>query len=192
VWTVLFFLSTVAFVWIAKSQKRGGQGAVLSQTERAGSLVTSPAKFDAAEFFRKSYYSPLQSEIETNIRAAAVQNQPNDREGFYVKFIANGLIAYGYDTLWHAIYKSQTLSLLELNRRNGLLPLTEIKTHYDKAAVEHPAAYAAYSFDQWLSFMQGQSLIIRHPSDMVEITVRGKDFLKYLLHWGREANQRPL
>ena len=32
--------------------------------------------------------------------------------------------------------------------------------------------------------------VIRHPSDMIEITVAGKDFLKYLLHRGREADQR--
>jgi hypothetical protein len=83
VWSVLFLLSALAFVWIAKSQRRGGQGTVLSQTEGSPvSLVTSPAKFDAARYFLLAYHSPLTEDAEANIRKAAIENQPNDREGF--------------------------------------------------------------------------------------------------------------
>jgi len=152
----------------------------------------SPANFDATTFFRHSYYSPLQAEIETNARRAATENQPNDREGFYVKLIAVGLISYNYDMIWSSIYRSQLLALLELNRQNGLLPLPAVKTYYDQAAIAHPTRYASYPFDEWLSYMKTNLLILHHPSDMIEITVRGKDFLKYLLHWGREADQRVL
>jgi len=171
-------------------RRREGQPATLPQ--HAGSLVTTPANFDATLFFRGAYYSPLQPEIETNVRAAAAQNEPTDREAFYTKLIAVGLIAYTYDTIWFAIYGSQLSALLELNRKNGLLPLAEFKTYYDNAVAAHPAAYANYSFDEWLTFMKAHVLILTHPSEMVEITVRGKDFLKVLLHWGRDANQRAL
>lgn len=172
--------------------KRSGQGMILSQTEQARYLVASPSAFDADSFFLRSYYSPLQPEIETNVRAAAAKNQPNDREGFYVKLIGNGLIAYIYDILWLSIFKSQLLALLELNRRNGLMPLADFKPYYNQTATANPAFYANYSFDQWITFMKNEVLILKHPSDMVEITVRGKDFLKYLLHWGREPDQRAL
>ena len=40
--------------------------------------------------------------------------------------------------------------------------------------------------------MTSQVLLVVHPSNMVEITLRGKDFLKYLLHYGREPDQRSL
>jgi hypothetical protein len=192
VWTVLFFLSAVAFVWLAKSQKLSSQGAALSQTERTAPLVSSSTKFDAERYFRTAYHSPLTEEVEVNIKKAAADNQPNDREGFYVKFIGVGFVAYVYDTIWFAIYGSQLLALLELNRRSGLLPLAGIKHFYDKAVASNPIQYAHYTFDQWLGFMKTQLLLIVHPSNMVELTIRGKDFLKYLLHNGREASQRAL
>jgi hypothetical protein len=81
---------------------------------------------------------------------------------------------------------------LELNRKNGLLPLEEIKSFYNQAAASRPDFYVRYTFDQWLSYMKAQLLLLVHPSNMVEITLRGKDFLKYLLHNGREPDQRGL
>ncbi len=118
------------------------------------------------------------------------QTQPTDREAFYVKFIATGIIGYIYDIAWAYIYRSQVLLLLELNRR--IMPLAEVKTFYEKAASDNNSAYADYSFSQWLEFMKFYILIIQHESEMVEITLRGKDFLKYLVHWGRYADDRRL
>jgi hypothetical protein len=116
----------------------------------------------------------------------------NDKEGFYAKFIGVGLIAYIYDMIWFCIFRSQLLALLELNRKNGMLPMAEIKAFYDAAAASRPDVYGKYTFDQWLFYMKSQLLIIVHPSNMVEITMRSKDFLKYLLHHGREPHQRNL
>jgi hypothetical protein len=183
----LVILSAMANLYFAYRKRAAPQSTAQSAST---ALATTPTNFDVTRYFQQAYHSPLQAEIETNIRAAA-QSQ-NDREGFYARFIGVGLIAYIYDMIWSAIFRSQVLSLLELNRRNGLLPLADIKTFYDQAATAHPDYYAKYSFEQWLTFMKSQLLIIRHPSDMVEITLRGKDFLKYLLHWGREATQRSL
>ena len=91
VWAILFLLSAIAFVWVAKFLKRDGQP-TLSQTEAPVSLVTTTTKFDAPTYFRMAYQSPLTAEAEANIRRAAADNQPNDREGFYAKFIGVGLI----------------------------------------------------------------------------------------------------
>jgi hypothetical protein len=69
---------------------------------------------------------------------------------------------------------------------------TQVRTHYDQAAAAHPEEYkkSNTTLESWLGFLIGRQLVIRHPSDMIEITVGGKDFLKYLVHWGREADQR--
>lgn len=155
-------------------------------------LATASSNFDAADYFRRAYYSTLQEEAEANVRRAAQENQPNDREGFYAKLIGVGLTAYIYDTIWWAIFRSQLLFLIELNRKNGLLPLSDAKVFYDQAAGDFPTEYKSIPFDDWLSYMKNQILIIRHPSDMAEITMRGKDFLKYLVHCGRDADQRRL
>jgi hypothetical protein len=191
VWGILFLLSAAGFVWVAKAQKPSGQGS-LSQTKGPVSLLTTPANFNAANYFRLAYHSPLTEEAENNIRKVAADYQPNDREGFYAKLIGVGLIAYVYDLIWFGIFRSQLLALLELNRRNGMLPLAEIRAFYNQAAATYPEGYAGYSFDQWLSFMSNWLLVIVYPSNMVEITIRAKDFLKYLLHNGREPHQRNL
>lgn len=194
----LSLLCIAGVLWVvglSRAHKHAqGQPPALSEMQ-AQSLIgapSQPAKFDAATFFRHSYHSPMESEIGTNMRRAAIENQPDDREGFYLKFIAIGYIAYTYDAIWYSIYRSQLLALLELNRNDGLLPLSAIKTFYDQAAITYPSTYINYPFDTWMDYMKLHILVIQHPSDMIEITVQGKDVLKYLLHWGREADKKSL
>lgn len=187
VWVILLVLSSVLFVWVA-NKRGGGVGDQKTAPTATNALIGPPANFDAALYFQKSYASPLQQGVESNVRAAATQNQPNDKEGFYVRLIAVGLIAYVYDQVWAYIFRSQILLLTELNRK--MLTLAEVKTYYDRAVSNDPNRYANYSFDQWIGFMKGNFLLIQHPSAMVEITVRARDFLKYLVHWGRSADDR--
>jgi hypothetical protein len=191
------FLSSIILIFLAgRTAKAGGQQLQNAPTGKGPNppIAVNPGQpFDAAEFFRHAYYSPaLQNESEARMRNAAIQNQPNDREGFYLKFISVGLLMYNYDTIWFLIYGSQLEALLDINRHNGILPLAQIRTHYDQAAGANPVQYknANVTLDAWLGFLIGRQLVIRHPSDMIEITVGGKDFLKYLVHWGREPHQR--
>jgi hypothetical protein len=173
-------------------RKNQSQSSMQNVSTALVSTPTTAGRFDAKDYFRIAYYSPFQAETENNVRAAAMENQPNDREGFYVKLLGVGLTAVVYDGIWFHIFKSQILALLELNRKNGMLPLDAMRVFYDKAVQDYPDGYADYSFDQWLAYLEGQTLLIKHPSNMIEITLRGKDFLKYLLHFGREASQRRL
>lgn len=151
-------------------------------------LVTSPPSFDATEFLRIAYNSSLQSEIENGVRAAAPQNDPTARESYFVRIISVGSIAYLYDIIWAYIYRSQIFLLMDLNRR--ILPLYEVKTYYTRAANENAVVYAHYSFEQWMSFLRNYVLTIQLPGDTLGITIRGKDFLKYLTHFGRYADDK--
>ncbi|HXW22480.1 MAG TPA: hypothetical protein VEK14_06185, partial [Rhodomicrobium sp.] len=141
------------------------------------------------DFFRTAYVSGLREETESNIRTAASLNSPNDREGFYVKLIAIGLVSYLYDMAWAYIYRSQIELLLELNK-GKLLPLAEAKKYYDNAAAAYPTLYANYPFDRWLEFLKSHTMILQYPGDIIDLTHRGKDFLKYLTHNGRYAEQK--
>jgi hypothetical protein len=80
------------------------------------------------------------------------------------------------------------LALMEINRR--IMPIAEVKAFYDKAAAEYPNRYTNYSFEQWMEFLKSNTLLIWHPTGMVEITVQGRDFLRYLAHWGRYPDDR--
>jgi hypothetical protein len=196
---VLLCLSLVVLLWLAKSVTRTVQTSQIQPARAAvqpGLLTLSAlqgqapqATFNAREWFRISYHSPVTAEIENNIKIIAEQNQPGDHESFYARFIGVGLVSYFHDMTWAYIFKSQLLMLAETNRRNSRqLPLTDAKAYYDKAVEQYPKMYANYSFQQWMNYMYSQQLLIKHPSDMLEITYRGNDLLKYLAHWGRDAN----
>lgn len=157
------------------------------------SLTGAPTRtpiFDVALFFRTSYHSPMTAEVEKNIGIIAKQNSPNNESSFLCRFVGVGLVAYLHDMTWAYIYKSQLLMLQELNHKNGLMPVSEAKAFYDRAAVSDSSLYANYAFSQWIRFMKTQELLIEHPSQMLEITHRGKDFLKYLTHWGADLNTK--
>jgi hypothetical protein len=190
----LFVISIALFFYAGRTRKGARQLQNPSTGKPNPAIAVKPGQpFDAAQFFRHAYYSPaLQAETEARMRNAANQDQANDREGFYLKFISVGLLVYNYDTIWFQIYRSQLEALLDINRHNGILPLTQVRTHYDQAAAAHAEEYKKtnVTLENWLGFLVGRQMVIRHPSDMIEITVGGKDFLKYLLHWGREAHQR--
>ncbi len=174
--------------WQEKKQvKQSGQSTVQSASN---ALVGARQNFDATEFFRTSYTSSVTAEVEKNVRLAAAQNQPTDHEGFMARLIGIGLVAYVHEMTWVHIFKSQLLMLTELNRRGGFMPLNDAKPYYDKAVTDFPKIYSNYSYNQWVSFMKQEQLLIQHPDDRLEITVRGKDFLKYLTHWGRDLESR--
>ncbi len=189
-YAVAFVLSIVIFITLNRRLRKSQQEAPNSSSTQVATnaLANTPKKFDAPAFFSRSYISQMQAETEQNMRTAAMENQPDNREGFYVKLLAVGLTAYLFDIAWAYIYGSQILLLMELNRQ--VLSIAQVKVYYDNAAKADPAIYANYSFDAWMNFMKSHILLIHHQSGMVEITVRGKDFLKYLTHWGRYPNER--
>lgn len=150
-----------------------------------------PVYFDAAKYFMTAYQSAFTADVEKRVKIAASQNtQTCDPEEFYSQFIGIGLVAYLHDITWAYIWRSQFLMLIELSRNGGIMPLSGARSFYEKGAVEYPRNYKSYTFEQWLAFMLTQGLLIRHPSEMLEITVRGRDFLSYSAHNSRTADER--
>lgn len=204
VWTIIVFVSAAAFVWVAKLEKKP-QHTVKAEPAASQTPTQPPAivpgiptlsgllgqtpdiTFDAKKFFALAHYSPVTAEIEKNIRIIAQQNYPNDKEAFYARFIGVGVVAYQHDVTWLTIYGSQLAALGELNSR-GLIPVADLKKHYEKGVADYPKTYANYSFEQWMDYMQSRMLIARYPSQMVELSFNGKDFLKYLAHVGLNSH----
>jgi len=58
-------------------------------------------------------------------------------KGFYAKFIGVGVVAYCHDAAWAYIFRSQLLMLMELNGRNGLIPVAHARIYYDQAAAKY-------------------------------------------------------
>ena len=193
----LFLLITAGAVWLATKRNKANQSQIqVSQPpEITAGIPTLSAllgqkpniTFDTKQFFAIAYYSPITAEVEKNIKSSAQQNYPNDKESFYARFIGVGLVAYMHDVTWFIIYGSQLAAMAELNSR-GLIPIADLKKYYDKAVVEYPKTYSNYSFDQWLGFMRDRLIIATYPTQMVELSFGGKDFLKYLAHAGRDVH----
>jgi hypothetical protein len=177
---VLFLL-----IWWQEKRKTAVQG---STSQAPSSALLNSSAFDATAYFATAYTSTMHQDIETRVRAAAQLHSPTDCEAFYLKLIATGLPAFTYEIAWSYIFRSQILALMQINRR--LMPIAEVKAFYDKAAIETPNLYANYPFEQWMEFLKSHSLIIWHPSGMVEITIRGRDFLKYLTHVAHYPDDR--
>lgn len=148
----------------------------------------SNVTFDAKEHFRLAYFSPLTAEVEKNIRVVARNYDPNDIESFYARFIGVGLVSVMHNSAWTSIYKSQFLLLTEMNRKGGMAAVQVARSFYDDAAKEYPQIYANYTFDEWVNFLKREQLLIEHPSAMLEITHKAKDFLKYIAHWGGDLS----
>ncbi len=188
IYTTILAASFVVFVSLTTYLNKGTR--TQESTQNATNTLLAPtANFDATGYFSTAYVSSLRPELENNLRAAATQNRPNDYEGFYFDLIAIGLPVFMHDFAWAYIFKSQLLLLNELNR--GKMSIAKAKEYYDKAAAENPKPYANYSFTQWLEFLKSHVLINIHTKDgMIEATLRGRDFLKYLIHCGRSADDR--
>ena len=197
----LVLLITAGGVWLISRRSKANQLQVQESQPPATAIPAGiPAlsallgqnpdiTFDAKNFFALAHYSPITAEIEKNIKIIAQQNSPHDKEAFYARFIGVGLVAYQHDMTWFMIYGSQLAALAELNSR-GLIPVADLRKHYDKAVLDYPNVYSNYLFDRWMDFMKSRMLIARYPSQMVELSFNGKDFLKYLAHVGRDAKGR--
>ena len=193
----LILLTVAGIVWLTGRRKSADQSP--PQTPQPPSVVPGipslsallgqnpNVQFDAKRFFALAYYSPVTAEIEKNIKIIAQQNSPSDKEAFYARFIGVGAVAYQHDVTWLTVYGSQMAAMAEMNSR-GLIPVADVKKHYDKVAADHPNYYARYSFEQWMDYMQSRMLIARYPSGMVELSFNGKDFLRYLAHTGMSAS----
>lgn len=192
-------LMSIATMLIAKSYfSRQSEHPNISPSQATGTtpgiptlsslLGQNPAiTFDVKKHFALAYYSPVTAEIEKNIKAIAEQNYPKDKESFYARFIGVGAVAYLHEATWLGIYRSQLDALNELSSR-GLIPVAELRKHYDKAVHDYPNAYKDRSFEQWLKYMQSRFLIARYPSEMVELSFGGKDFLRYVAHAGYKVD----
>ena len=144
------------------------------------------------KFFRDAYHSPaMEKEIRKNMRILADQRNPTNHDDFYLEVISTGLLAALYDSIWYPMFRSQLLALYAVNKA-GVLPTAKARVFYEDAARQYPVDYADDKFERWLKFLVGNGLVIVHPSEMIEISVRGKDFLKYLTHWGREEKDKRL
>ena len=181
-----FVVLFIAFLLVSAKQRRA-----IIQPSTAIQGVDTPVELNVSavtEFYRVSK-GPFLDELEAHFQRLAVYHKDQkEREQFLVRALAAGGVSYLHDTTWYTIFRSQLEALNELNSRSAML-LEELKRFYDAAAAEHAKYYKDYTFDNWVSYMNAQALV-RQDGPIVQITVRGKDFLKYLIQTGRSPDKK--
>jgi len=203
-WLIALCVASAVLFLLIRSQEKKGlsqqpmQSASTSLATASNALSRGvpydPGFFDSVDFFRTAYYSPLQDVAANSLRAEAERVRPKDKESFYLDVLAVGMMSLIYNDIWWPLYRSQLRALSALNNQNGLVPIGAFRKFYEEAAKEFESEYKSrnISFEEWIAYLTRNMLLIIHPSQMVEITLRGKDFLKYLLHWGRSENVKRL
>ncbi|MGH9688296.1 MAG: hypothetical protein ACRD5K_14525 [Candidatus Acidiferrales bacterium] len=187
-WLVVLIFLCAMFYWVA----RGGWTPQTSQQSK-GLLPPNPASikaFDDLEAFFQTYQTPLMAETEMNIRARAEKYKPGpDRERFLVTTCARFVLLSANEQIWSLIFRSQIRALEEVNKHPVKIDL--LKHYYDAGLREDPKVYGdgKYSFVGWLAFLRRWILVVEN-GDSLEISGRGREFLKYLVHTGRSANER--
>jgi membrane-bound lytic murein transglycosylase len=187
-------MASISYLW-NKFYPRANQGltSALSTLANPSSTLTNTNNneaFSIKNFLKKTYKSDMQAEMEDRVKQWKNDIPSNEREAVITQFMASGLIAYTHDQTWWTIFQSQLFALDNLNR--AILRLEDVKAYYDKAAQKYPIPYATYSFQQWFKYLLERMLVIEQPGNTVGITVRGKDFLKHMVHYGYSATVKKL
>ena len=140
----------------------------------------------AADEFAKLFDNQLLVQREKSIRAALTPTVGPDytsQEETLLRIIAAQAIKLQFEMTYRSIFGSQLNALQTVNPSPDGVELQIFETLYNQAAELNKAMYADYSFEQWLEYMEHQSLVIR-KDDKVCITLDGREFLQYLIHQG--------
>jgi len=127
-------------------------------------MATAPAggiedNIKSVTNFYKTGGGPFLDEMESHFqRLAAHHKDAKEREQFLIRALSGGAVSYLHDMTWSSIFKSQLEALHELNARGAMLA-EQLKPFYTAASTAHPAVYRAYSFDSWLAYLIGQTLV---------------------------------
>ena len=108
---------------------------------------------------------------------------PTQKETKLLGIIAAHSIALQFEKTYQAIFGSQLKALVTINAAPGGVQFGDIEDLYNQAAAHHKAFYETYNGEQWLAYMERESLSIR-KDDRIQITLEGTAFLKYIIHVG--------
>lgn len=152
---------------------------------------THPQKKISAKELLKLFNNKLIQEVEERLQSEfeKIEHTPEEKEQLLMKRYASEVIAHVFDQIYNYIFGSQISALHYLNTHVGkLVDLNEVKLYYEEAKTKYPLLYNKYLFDNWLGYLENNVLILREGSN-IGITIRGQEFLKYLISMGLTSNK---
>jgi hypothetical protein len=149
-------------------------------TAQSAATIANPAPFRDVDEFYRTYDNRLLTETEGLIRTESDKYDPSQREKFLIRLLASVVTIASFERTWLTIFRSQLNALHDLNIR--IRTHDELRRHYEEAAKVYPQIYVeGSSFEMWLGFLKTSVLVREYGPTQIEITVRGVEFLKYLV-----------
>ena len=152
----------------------------------AGAQDTSKSEVgpSVANDLARQHDDPLLVEREDSIRTElGLGADHTQKETKLLGIIAAHSIALQFEKTYQNIFGSQLNALVIINAAPGGVQFGDIEDLYNQAAAQHNAFYETYNGEQWLAYMERESLSIR-KDDRIHITLEGTAFLKYIIHRG--------
>jgi hypothetical protein len=174
---------------IGKEGVQADAASALATTRQEEAKETTP-NTSAVDELLKTFDNQLLVEQEayiTKLLNDGGVKKPEDREQVLTRYLAWCYIVIRFESLFQSIFCSQlnALALLNSTAPDGL-PFAALEPWYEVGKTAYPAIYTSYTFDQWLGYMTRMVLIRSAEGDAtrVQITVLGREFLKYLVESG--------
>lgn len=197
-WHHLAFLFALAFIAIFRQPL----SELIRRTTKIGKdgLSAGPApdaqreKFDPAavqQLLDVIGNSIVIADIEGRVKAELKQkglSAEGDSIKVLIRHLAGTQLLLSFEQIHNLIFGSQIFLLKKLNEVAGQgRPLSFVCSHIDHVKTLYPDALGEWSYDQYLEFLFGRILIIRHE-DQIHITNLGVEYLTWLARNGRSEN----
>ena len=170
---------------ITRTKKLGvGQYGIEIQEKAAPQVAETRKGVD--EFFR-TFENPLIVEVEQNISKDLENrliNSPPDREKTLIRALASSIIISHFEEIRNSIWASQIYLLRFINSNSEGVDIAIAELVYEKAKSDYPSWFENYLFQGWIAFLSSR-ILIRQQDSKYFITIRGREFLKYLLDCGK-------
>jgi hypothetical protein len=180
IWPSVFLgLAVLCFVTMlmANAIAHSRFGALYTRQEQRETATATPAQ--NVDAFYRTYDNRLLSEMEVITRAELNKYPADQHEKYLIRLLATVAVVGIFERTWLQIFRSQLKALHELN----LKPRTydELRQIFAEASKLNPHIYSTGTFEMWLAFLKGAMLVRELGPSTIEITIRGTEFLKYLV-----------
>jgi hypothetical protein len=142
--------------------------------------TANPTQFADVDQFYRTYDNALLREAEQVFRTAINQYRPEDREGILIRTCSTFFWIGTFENNYRDSFGSQLKALRALNETPNGIRLEELRPYYSAGLETVPPQFRARSFEAWLDWLRN-TVLMRQQGDMAFITMRGHEFLKYII-----------
>ena len=165
----------------------------LQATNKPQEALKESKSTTVEDLLKRTFDNALLVEVEEKLKqqlAGLDFKDASEKEKLILRIFASSVIVQFFDRTYYLIYGSQISALQHLNDfRNVPIPVDELITFYNVSKEEEPELYKNVTFENWYAFLIASFLIYK-KENVVGITLRGKEFLKYLIEQGYTTLKR--